>query len=213
MRRRAARGNRIGHVLLGLALLLFGAALLTRAAKLYGGSAGTAIYPPAAQRYIHGHGWIWPAVAAAAIVIGLVCLRWLLLQSRRDRLRHIRLDSHRATEPGAGRTILPADAVSDFVGGELADQPGVRSVSAARSGRPDHPELWLRVSAAADTDLPRLRDHLTGELLPSLRGALGQPDLPAYVRIHLTRHTDRDRQGVILDEGPTQTRVEQARAG
>jgi hypothetical protein len=213
MRRRAARGNRIGHLLLGLALLLAGAAVVARAAGLYGGSAGSPVYPPAAQRFVHGHGWIWPAVAAVAIVIGLVCLRWLLLQSRRDRLRHIRLDSHRATEPGAGRTILPADAVSDLVGDELAGQPGVRSVAADLSGRPDHPELWLRVSAAADLDLPRLRDHLTGELLPSLRDSLGQPDLPAYVRIHLTRHTDRDRQGVILDEGPTRTRVERARAG
>jgi hypothetical protein len=212
MRRRATRGNRIGLTLLGLPLLLAGAAVLTRSAGLYGGSAATPIYPTAAQRYIHGHGWIWPVVAAAAIVVGLVCLRWLLVQARRDLLRHIRLDSHREAHPGAGRTILPADAVTDFVSDELADEPGVRRVTAFLSGRSERPELWLRLTAAADIDPDRLRQHLAGELLPSLRGALGQPDLAAYVRIHLTRRADHDRQGVLIGEVPTQARAEETHA-
>jgi hypothetical protein len=207
MRRRATRGNRIGFTLLGAPLLLAGAAVLARSAGLYGGPASAPIYPPAAQRYIHGHGWIWPAVAAAAIVIGLVCLRWLLVQARRDLLRHIRIDSHRAAHSGAGRTILPADAVTDFVSSGLADQPGVRRAAAALSGRPDRPELWLHVTAGADIDLARLRRHLTGELLPSLRTALKQPDLAAYVRIHLIRRAEHDRSGVLTSEGPAQYHV------
>jgi hypothetical protein len=212
MRRRAARGNRIGLSLLGLPLLLAGVAVLTRSAGLYGGSAGAPIYPAAAQRYIHGHGWIWPAVAAAAIVIGLVCLRWLLVQGRRDLVRHIRLDSHREAHPGAGRTILPADAVTDFVSDELADQPGVRRVTAFLGDRSERPELWVRLTAAADIDPVRLREHLAGDLLPSLRDALGRPDLAAYVRLHLTRRAEHDRQGVLIGEVPTQARASSARA-
>lgn len=212
MRRRATRGNRTGLTLLGVPLLLAGAAVLARSAGLYGGSASTPIYPPAAQRYIHGHGWIWPAVAAASIVIGLICLRWLLVQARRDLLRHIRLDSQREAHPGAGRTILPAAAVTDFVSDELADQPGVRRVTALLSGRSERPELWLRLTAAADIDPIRLREHLSDELLPSLRDALGQPDLPAYVRIHLTRGAEHDRQGVLIGEVPAQARAEEAQA-
>jgi hypothetical protein len=200
MRRRAARGNRVGLALLGLPTLLAGGVVLARSAG------GSVIYPPAAQRYVHGHGWIWPAVAAVAIVVGLVCLRWLLVQARRDRLLHIRIDSDRrpaaeeAAEEGAGRTIVPAEAISDFVTSELADQPGVRRVRAELSGRPDRSELWLRVTVAADTDLARLRGHLTDELLPDLRGALDQPELSAYVRVHVTRGTGQDRPGVLIGE-------------
>lgn len=197
MRRRAARGNRTGLTLLGLPLLLAGAAVIARSTGRYGGSTSTPLYPPAAQRYIHEHGWIWPAAAAAAIIIGLICLRWLLVQPRRDLLRRIRLDGDRRDQPGAGRTILPADAITDLVRSDLADQPGVRRASAALSGRPDQPELWLAVTAAADVDPARLRGHLTSELLPSLRTALGRPDLTAHLRIHLTSRTEHDHQGEI----------------
>ena len=203
MRRRATRGNRTGLALLGLPLLLAGAAVLARSAGLYGGPATAPLYPAAAQRYIHDHGWIWPAVAAAAIIIGLACLRWLIVQPRRDLLRRVRLDSDHRDQPGAGRTILPADAVTDFIGGDLAAQPGVRRAAAHLSGQPDQPELWLTVAAAADIDLARLRDHLTSELLPSLRTSLAQPDLTAYLRITITHRTRHNHQGVLTGKPPT----------
>jgi hypothetical protein len=216
MRRRATRGNRTGHALLGLPLLLAGAAVLGRSAGMYGGSAAAPLYPPAAQRYIHGNGWIWPAEAAAAIIIGLVCLRWLLVQPRRDVLRRVRLDSDHRDQPGAGRTILPAGAVTDFISSDLADQPGVRRSTATLSGHPDEPELWLTVSTTADIDLARLRDHLTCELLPSLRSSLGQPGLTAYLSITITRRTEHDHQGVLTGETshekPAQARVSTTQA-
>jgi hypothetical protein len=200
MRRRATRGNRTGHILLGLPLLFGGAAVITWSAGLSGGSTTAPLYPPAAQRYLHGHGWIWLAVAAVVIIIGLLCLRWLLVQPRRDVLRRVRLDSDHRDQPGAGRTILPADALTDFVSSDLADQPGVRRATAALSGHSDRPELWLTVTTAADIDLARLRGHLTSELLPSLRASLGQPDLTAYLRITITRRTEHDHQGVLTGE-------------
>ena len=200
MRRRATRGNRTGHALLGLPLLLTGAAVLARSAGLYGGPATAPIYPAAAQRYIHDHDWIWPAVAAAAIIIGLACLRWLIIQPRRDLLRRVRLDSDHHDQAGAGRTILPADAVTDLISSDLEAQRGVQRASAALSGHPDQPELWLTVTAAADINLARLRDHLTSELLPNLRTSLAQPDLAAYLRITITRRTRHDHEGVLAGE-------------
>lgn len=187
MRRHAARGNRIGLTLLGLALLLAGAALLAQSHGLFGRHNSTqAIYPPAAQRYVHSHSWIWAAVAAAAIIIGLLCLRWLLVQTRRDRLRRARLDHDRTRERGAGRTVLLSAALSDVIDDDLTAVPGVRSAAGQLAGSPDHPDLWLSITTDADADLAALRQHLTSELLPSLRGALNQPDLAGYLSLTVT---------------------------
>jgi len=187
MRRRAARGNRLGLALLGLALLAAGAALTARSRGWYGGPAATSLYPPAARHYLHAHPWIWPAAAAAAIIIGLACLRWLLIQPRRDLLRHIRLDTGQGTEPGAGRTTLPAAALANVIEDDLAAQPGIRRASAALTGSPDQPQLWLAVTTDTQADPGRLLSHLTSDLLPGVRTSLGQPDLAATARIITTR--------------------------
>jgi len=187
MRQHAARGNRIGLTLLGLVLLLAGAALLAQSHGLFGHHNSTqAIYPPAAQRYVHTHSWIWAAVAAAAIIIGLLCLRWLLVQPRRDRLRRARLDHERSGETGAGRTVLLTAALGDVIDDDLTALPGVRSATGQLAGSPDQPDLWLSITTADDADLATLRQHLTAELLPALRGALNQPDLEAYLRLTVT---------------------------
>lgn len=205
MRRHAARGNRIGLTLLGLALLLAGTALLAQSRGLFGHHTSTqAIYPPAAQRYVHTHSWIWAAVAAAAIIIGLLCLRWLLVQPRRDRLRRARLDH----EPGAGRTVLLTGELGHVIGDDLATLPGVRSSAAQLAGSPDHPDLWLSITTDADADLAAPRQHLTSELLPSLRGALNQPDLAAYLRLTVThRRPNRDAGSQIRVDTPSAERT------
>lgn len=188
MRRHAARGNRIGLTLLGLALLLAGAALLAQSRGYFGHHTSTqAIYPPAAQRDVHAHSWIWAAVAAAAIIIALLCLRWLLVQPRRDRLRRARLDHEGSGGTGAGRTVLLTAALGDVIEDDLTALPGVRSATGQLAGSSDRPDLWLSITTNADADLAMLRQHLTAELLPALRGALNQPDLAAYVRLTVTR--------------------------
>jgi len=47
---------------------------------------------------------------------------------------------------------------------------------------PAPPETRPRLAPDAAT----LRQHLTSELLPALRGALNQPDLAAYLRLTVT---------------------------
>jgi hypothetical protein len=206
MRRHATRGNRIGLGLLGLALLLAGAALATVSLRVFGDdNAAQPIYPAPAQRYIHQHSWTWSLVAAAAIIIGLLCLRWLIVQPRRDTLRRVRIDSDRTSEPGAGRTLLLSAAVADLVEDELASQSGVRRVSAALSGSPDQPEIWITLIAAPGADLAHLRDHLSQSTLPSIRSALGQPQLAAYLNITVRSRVGRagtSKDGVLIGQGP-----------
>lgn len=206
MRRHAARGNRIGLGLLGLALLLAGAALATVSLGVFGHhNAAQPIYPPPAQRYIHQHSWIWSLVAAAAVIIGLLCLRWLIVQPRRDTLRRIRIDSDRTSEPGAGRTLLLSAAVADLVEDELASQSGVRRVSTALSGSPDQPEIWITLVADPRADLSHLRDHLSERTLPSIRSALGQPQLAAYLSITAKArvgHPRTSKHGILIGHSP-----------
>ena len=206
MRRHAARGNRIGLGLVGLALLLAGAALATVSLGVFGDdNAGQPIYPSQAQRYIHQHSWIWSLVAAAAIIIGLLCVRWLIVQPRRDTLRRIRIDSDRTSEPGAGRTLLLSAAVANLVEDELAAQSGARRVSAALSGSPDQPEIWITLVADPGADIAHLRDHLSETTLPSIRSALGQPQLAAYLSITVkgrVGHSRTSKHGVLIGQGP-----------
>ena len=205
MRRHAARGNRTGLGLLGLGLLLAGAAITTVSLGLFGSdNANQPIYPLPARRYIHQHSWIWAVVAAIAIIIGLLCLRWLLVQPRRDTLRRVRIDSDRASEPGAGRTLVLSGAVADVIEDELAAQPGVRRVSAALSGSPDQPEVWITLVADPGADLARLRDHLSSEALPAIRATLEQPELTAYLSITVRSRGGRSRtskDGVLIGQG------------
>jgi hypothetical protein len=206
MRRHAARGNRIGLGLLGLALLLAGAALATVSLGVFGDdNAAQRIYPSQAQRYIHQHSWIWSLLAAAAIIIGLLCLRWLIVQPRRDTLRRIRIDSDRTSEPGSGRTLLLSAAVANVVEDELAGQAGARRVSAALSGSPDQPEIWITLIADPGADLAHLRDHLSETTLPSIRSALGQPQLAAYLNITVSGrvgHSRTTKHGVLIGHEP-----------
>lgn len=192
MRRHAARGNRIGLALLGLALLLAGAALAAQSLALFSRrTTPQAIYPPAAQRFVHHHHWIWWAVAAAAIIIGLVCLRWLLVQPRRQLLRRVRLDTDRTSEPGAGRTVLLGAAITDVLKDDLTALPSVRRSSAALTGSTEQPELWLTATLDTEANVARLREHLTNQLLPSLRDALNQPGLTAYLHITVTHRAQQ----------------------
>ena len=207
MRRHAARGNRTGLGLLGLGLLLAGAALATVSLGLFGhDNAAQPIYPPQAQRYIHQHSWIWSVVAATAIIIGLLCLRWLLVQPRRDTLRQVRIDSDRTNEPGAGRTLVLSAAVANIAEDELAPQSGVRRVSAALSGSPDQPEIWITLVADPVANLAHLRDHLSKKSLPSIRSALGQPQLTAYLTITVKSrrsHSRTSKHGILIGHGPS----------
>ena len=206
MRRHAARGNRIGLGLLGLALLLAGAALAAVSIGVFGHhNAAQPIYPSQAQRYIHQHSWIWSLLAAAAVIIGLLCLRWLIVQPRRDTLRRIRIDSDRANEPGSGRTLLLSAAVANLVEDDLAGQSGVRRVSAALSGSPDQPEIWITLVTNPGADLAHLRDHLSETTLPSIRSALGQPQLAAYLNITVGGrggHSRTTKHGVLSGHEP-----------
>ncbi|MFD4640577.1 alkaline shock response membrane anchor protein AmaP [Lentzea sp. NPDC058436] len=169
--------NRFLLGLLGLVLLLAGAFAVVvhfglvpwvdRDASLVPGTA----MPPT---------WVLWVVAAAAVVVALLCLRWLTAQIPRRKVTAWRW----AEEAGTTR-ITTATATAPFAD-EVTGYPGVRKVEAALTGPHAAPRLALVVRAHGDADLRGIRRRIDDEGLPRLREALGTPDLHATVEFRMT---------------------------
>ncbi|TKK87166.1 alkaline shock response membrane anchor protein AmaP [Herbidospora galbida] len=174
-----AWGNRTGLVLLGLILLVAGAAALACGLGVFGANAARSpLLPGPVSTFAGSTSWFWPAVAAGGFVIGAVGLGWLLAQFRLDRLGRMRLDSGPSgiTEIGgkqAGETL--ADQVSTY--------EGVRHARASLRGKPDAPALDLRVTSQDPAHPDALITRLHDEALPNLRTALGLERLPVLIRL------------------------------
>ena len=169
--------NRFLLGLLGLVLLLAGAFALAvhfgfvsqvdRSAVLVPGTE----LPPA---------WVLWVVAAAAVLVALLCLRWLTAQIPRRKVASWRW----ADEAGSTR-ISTATATAPFAE-EITAYPGVRKVEAALTGPHTAPRLALVVRAHGDADLRGIRRRIDDEGLPRLREALGTPGLDATVEFRMS---------------------------
>jgi hypothetical protein len=124
--------------------------------------------------------WVLWVIAAAAVVIALLCLRWLTAQIPRRKVTSWRW----ADEAGTTR-ITTATATAPFAE-EVTTYPGVRKVEAALTGPHTAPSLALVVRAHGDADLRGIRRRIDDEGLPRLREALGTPDLHATVEFRMS---------------------------
>ncbi|WP_134662195.1 MULTISPECIES: alkaline shock response membrane anchor protein AmaP [unclassified Amycolatopsis] len=127
--------------------------------------------------------WVFYAIAAAAVVAGLLALRWMLAQlAHRPRTGVWRFE----TDPAYGRTELRADdAVAPFVE-ELRGHPGVHKASASLAGTRETPSLALILTCERDADLGEIRGRVTGESLPRLEEALELKDIPVAIEFRFT---------------------------
>ena len=182
---RTAHGNRFGLALAGFVLLAAGGYVLARSLGAFGRQhADAPVYADGTADWVHQQRpWLWITIAALAVLGGIWMIRWLLVQLRSDSLRRVALDSDRTGEPGAGRADLPAQAVATAVGREIDDYPGVNAVRTGLTGRPDEPELQLRVTIAADADLAKVRRKITGGALTNARIGLDAEHLPTQLRL------------------------------
>lgn len=201
MHRRTTRTNHLLLTLVGLVLLAAGAYLVLR----HLGRLGTAqpahdvVYSHAQARWLHTHNWIWLTVAAVVAVLGLIALRWMLVQPRIDRIRTLRIDRDLHA---AGRTRMPADVLTDAVETDVAGYPGIERARAVLVGAVDAPEIVLRVQVRPLADLGAAYRLIVAEALPSAREALDQPALPAQVHVVISGRTatERDQRGFAPDE-------------
>lgn len=180
------RPARLNRTLLGLiGLLLLGAggfALATHFGTLTLVDPGAALAPGTGLPAT----WVWYVVAAAAILLGLLVLRWLAAQLARKPQTHTwRFD----TDPALGRTELaPAAAVAPFLA-EVETYPGVHAADATLAGTSDNPALALVLGVEQEGDVTAIRAQLDTHGLPRLRQALDLDVLPVTIEFRFTTAT------------------------
>lgn len=195
---RTARGNRIGLGLIGVALAAGGGYLLARSLGAFGQQqAADPVYSDGTAQWVHAQRpWLWITIAAVAVLLAIAAIRWLLVQLRSDTLGRITVDSGHVTEPGSGRTELPTRALATVVGQDIESYSGVSKVHAGLTGRPDQPELRLRVTVDPDADLAKVRRKITGEAVANARIALDAEHLPTQLRLIVGRRVQPRRNEI-----------------
>jgi hypothetical protein len=180
---RPSRLNRTLLVLLGLVPLTTGLfTLLTHFGRLNVLEPDSALIPRTGDLPT----WALYAAAAAAVLAGLLVLRWLLAQLTRKPKSH----SWRFEDDGApGTTELAAStAITPFVA-EVKTYPGVHDAHATLAGTRDNPAVALVISAEQDGDPTAIRHELDTVGLPRLRHALDLQALPVSVEFRFSAKT------------------------
>ena len=180
MRQSASRLNRLWLSVVGLLLVLAGAAGLLlatgQAGPLLAGT-GLAWTPPQPDRHLVGSGATAAFAAtgvvvltlAVVLVIGLLGLAWLLAQiPRTNAAKPFRLHDDTRT----GLTRVDADVLGRAVEAQTRALPGVSSASAVIRGTAAQPDLTLRVTADDRTDVAALVARLHDEVAADLGDAL-----------------------------------------
>ncbi|GAB3547122.1 hypothetical protein J2S53_003076 [Actinopolyspora lacussalsi] len=176
---RPARLNRALLAIAGAVLLAAGAFVLATGFGLLPLLAGDGPILSATPRLA---GWMPWVAAATSIIIGLLCLRWLLAQT----LRRAHTGTWQlSTTPRRGSTHLDADTAATPLVDEIETYPGVRTARARLAGDRSHPILHLVVSTEDRADIGRLRHHIDTEALPRLRQALELEHLQTNLLLRL----------------------------
>jgi len=178
---RPARLNRTLLALLGLLLVLagaFGLGLLTGLLP--------ALDPttPLVPTGVTVQNWVPYLAIVVAVLLGLLCLRWLLAQAlRRPKTSTWRLP----VDSGRGTTRLDTDHAA--AAADIATYPGVAKATATLTGPRPQPVLHLEVSTETGTRIGPLRDRITTHALPRLRHALDLDTLPTDLLLRLDTTT------------------------
>ncbi|GLZ48919.1 hypothetical protein Acsp06_51040 [Actinomycetospora sp. NBRC 106375] len=126
--------------------------------------------------------WVAYLAIVVAIVVGMLCLRWLIAQTiRKPATGTWRLES----DPAGGVTRLDAQAAVDPFVDEVETYPGVHRATARLSGTSARPFLHLDIGTEDAADITALRRRIDTDAVPRLRRALDLPALPADLLVRL----------------------------
>ncbi|WNV88449.1 alkaline shock response membrane anchor protein AmaP [Umezawaea sp. Da 62-37] len=116
--------------------------------------------------------------AAVSVIIGLLCLRWLIAQlARTPKTQTWQLES--TAEPG--HTALPAAVAAAPLTDDITTYEGVHTARATLAGTHSSPALALVVTVHHTANVKDIRSNITTHALPRLRQALDLTALPTTI--------------------------------
>ncbi len=179
---KTGRGNRFGLGLIGVILIVGGAAVIGQTQGVVDRIfTTTSTHDPLLSStevdFAHQHGWFWPVAAVAAGIVALLCLRWLIVQLRRDRPSTYQLEPDRST----GATRLPTAVLAQAVAEEIETFASVRRARLDLDGRADRPAAHVSVVMEDRAQFGPVRHRIETEALPHLRDALGVERVPVRI--------------------------------
>jgi hypothetical protein len=183
------RANRGVLALIGLVLLVAGAAGIAAGAGLFGDSfKKTKVIDQDYRDWVASHDWFWLAVAAGSVLVALLALRWLLAQATTTRLSHLDIEPDRS----AGRTVLSGGAVTGAVTAEIEGYRGISGASAHLLGTRGAPTLLIHATLDGRGDPAEVRRRIETDAIAHARQALDEPDLPVRLELRLAGNRRRD---------------------
>ncbi|UQS25414.1 hypothetical protein L1857_22705 [Amycolatopsis thermalba] len=130
--------------------------------------------------------WALYVITAVAVLVGLLCLRWLAAQLvRKPRSRVWRLEN----DPARGRTELATTTAVEPFTEEIETYPDVAAADAVLTGTPHDAALTVVIHAEQRASPTEIRQRLSTETLPRLRQALDLQELPTAVEFRFTGTT------------------------
>jgi hypothetical protein len=190
---RTDRNNRVGLLLLGLLLLLAGAAAIATGLGLFGSSvADQPVVTSTTTNFLSDYGvWVAIALIILGVILALIGLRWLISQLRVERLGEMHLERDRSH----GVTRMSPRVLTDALCAEVQQIRGVESASAHMGRHPDDPELNLTVGVSNSADVAAVRREVEGTALAHAREALGRDRLRTILKLEASSKSESRQLG------------------
>ena len=182
MKDRTGRWNCWLLASIGALLVILGAGGVTMGARGFGAdrAGSSVIYPRAAQLLNREQSWLWWVLGAAALVIALLAVYWLIVQLRVGRIGTVTLSrSH------AGDSSVSASALAEAIRVDALALPEVDRAKVRLVSHPDRPEVLLAIWLHEGVDLGAVRQKLEHDVLRHARESLGLASLRTWLRIEL----------------------------
>lgn len=170
MRQHAGTANRVWLTILGLLCLAAGVYALLLATGVVGSSADPVLSGP--PENVTGPDYAPVVAVFAGLLLGLLGLWWILAQiPRRLAAGTFRLHENAAR----GITVCNPSVLAAAVQNDTDRIPGVVGSTALLRGTAEEPDLTLKVTVNARSDIRDVVDRIQRTVIPNLASALETP--------------------------------------